>query len=167
MDCNVCHQKHPGVLHIEQQDKGTYSSQAQPSLSPPSDSTTTTMSQTCGHIGAGCEDDSIFSIVAVKVKSQRNNKTVQTYAFLDPGSSGTFCTKDLARKLNLKGKRTSILLRTMGQKKVVNGHVLSGLEVSGMDITDFIELPDVLTQRTMQVSTFNVPRQRMLIGGHI
>ena len=105
----------PEVLHIERQDKGTFSSQSKPSLSPPSNPTATTVSQTCGHIGAGCEDDSIFSIVAVKVKSQRSNKTVQTYALLDPGSSGTFCTKDLARKLNLKGKRTSILLRTMGQ----------------------------------------------------
>ena len=112
------HQKHPRVLHIEHQDKGTSSSQAQPSLNQPSYSTTTTMSQTCGHTGAGCEDDSIFSIVAVKVKSHRSNKTVQTYAFLDPGRYGTFCTEDLARKLNLKGKRTNILLRTMGQKKL-------------------------------------------------
>lgn len=33
LDCNVCHQKHPGVLHIERQDKGTSSEQAQQSES--------------------------------------------------------------------------------------------------------------------------------------
>ena len=160
LDCDVCHQKHPGVLHIERQDKGTTLQQAQRSVSPPSVSTS--MSQTCGHIGAGCEDNAIFSIVAVKVKNQRDNQTVQTYAFLDPGSSGTFCTENLAKRLNLRGKKTSILLRTMGQKKIVNAHILSGLEVSGMSTNDFIELPEVLTQKTMPVSTLNVPLQEDL-----
>lgn len=84
---------------------------------------------------------------------------MQIYAFLDPGSSGTFCTGAMAKRLNLQGKKTSILLRTMGQRKVVNAHVLSGLEVSGMGVEDFIKLPDVLTQRTMPVSTLNIPRQ--------
>lgn len=59
----------------------------------------------------------------------------------------------------MRGKKTSILLRTMGQRKVVNAHVLSGLEVPGMGAEDFIELPDVLTQRTIPVSTLNIPRQ--------
>lgn len=105
LDCNVCHQNHPSVLHIERQDKGTSSNQQSVSSTNASPS----VSQTCGHIGAGHKDATIFSIVAVKVKSQRSNKTVQTYAFLDPGSSGTFCTDSLARRLNVKGKRTSIL----------------------------------------------------------
>lgn len=157
LDCHVCLQKHPGVLHIERQDKGTSVGQAKPPVSLSSDSTVTF--QTCGHIGAGVEDDSTFSIVAVKVRSKLTNKIMQTYAFLDPGSSGTFCTETMAKRLNLRGKKTSILLRTMGQRKVVNAHVLSGLEVSGMGAEDFIELPDVLTQRTIPVSTLNIPRQ--------
>lgn len=84
---------------------------------------------------------------------------METYAFLDPGSSGTFCTENLARKLNLSGKRTSILQRTMSQRKIVNAHVVSGLKVSGMDENDFIDLPDVLTQKDMPVSKLNIPRQ--------
>ena len=50
----------------------------------------------------------------------------------------------------------------MGQKKIVNAHILSGLEVSGMSTNDFIELPEVLTQKTMPVSTLNVPQQEDL-----
>lgn len=157
LDCYVCHQKHPGVLHIERQDKGISVEQVKHPVRLPSDSTVTF--QTCGHIGAGVEDYSTFSIVAVKVRSKLTNKIMQTYAFLDPGSSGTFCTETMAKRLNLRGKKTSILLRTMGQRKVVNAYVLSGLEVSGMGAADFIELPDVLTQRTMPVSTLNIPRQ--------
>lgn len=75
LDCNVCHQNHPGVLPLERQGKGTSSEQVQHPVTPPSVSTT--MFQTCGHIGADWEDDTIFSVVAVKVKSQRSNKTVQ------------------------------------------------------------------------------------------
>ncbi|KAK7906758.1 hypothetical protein WMY93_015370 [Mugilogobius chulae] len=47
----------------------------------------------------------------------------------------------------------------MGQTKNVNTTVIAGLEVSGLDKDDFIELPTVLTQATMPVSRINVPRQ--------
>lgn len=89
-------------------------------------------SQTRRHIAADDEDDAVFSIVAVQVKWQMSNKIVQTYAFLDPGSSGTFCTANLAKRLGRRGKLANILLRTMGQKKIVSTAVLSGLEVSGI-----------------------------------
>lgn len=157
LDCNVCHQKHPGVLHIERKDPGAPSEQTQQMTSSVNLSTATT--QTCGHIGAGHEVDAVFPIVPVQVKSQKSNKIVQTYAFLDSGSSGTFCTETLAKRLNLKGKKTNILLRTMSQDRIVSAQVLSGLEVSGLEANDFMLLPDVLTQKTMPVSTVNIPKQ--------
>lgn len=58
LDCHVCHQPHPGVLHIERQDKDASVEQAKHPVSLPSDSTVTF--QTCGHIGAGVEDDSLY-----------------------------------------------------------------------------------------------------------
>ena len=88
-----------------------------------------------------------------------SNTIVQTYAFLDPGSSGTFCTVSLAEKLGLKGKPANILLRTMGHQKIVGTTILTGLEVSGMDSNDFIQLPNTLTHNTMPVSRLNIPRQ--------
>lgn len=91
LDCQVCHRKHPSVLHVEKEDTN------KETVSPPSQ-------QICAHIGAGEEDPNVFSIVAVKVKSQKSNKVVCTYAFLDPGSSGTFCTANLAKRLGVTGK---------------------------------------------------------------
>ena len=35
----------------------------------------------------------------------------------------------------------------MGQRKIVNAQVISGLDVSSMETNDFIELPDVLTKK--------------------
>ena len=79
------------------------------------------------------------------------HKTVVTYAFLDPGSSASFCTEGLMNRLNLSGRRSDILLRTMGQEKVVNSHIVMDLEVAGLDTDCFCELPELFTQKCMAV----------------
>lgn len=98
------------------------------------------------------------------MKSKRGNKTVTTYAFLDQGSTAVFCTSGLMNRLGLLGKRTIILLRTMGQEKVTNTHVVSGLEVAGLNEEDCWELPDVYTQETIPVHNGNIPKQKDLHG---
>ncbi|XDV29327.1 hypothetical protein PO909_032464 [Leuciscus waleckii] len=69
-----------------------------------------------------------LAIVPVKVKVSNSDKVINTHAFLDPGSSATFCTDSLKRKLNITGKNTTILLCTMGQEKNVHSSIVSGLE---------------------------------------
>lgn len=93
-----------------------------------------------GRSGAS-RDQCVLSILPVKLKSAKGSRIITTYAFLDPGSSATFCTDRLMQKLNVIGKRTSFLLRTMGQEKVVPAYTLSGLEVSEMDRKTFIPCP--------------------------
>ncbi|XP_057687730.1 uncharacterized protein LOC130913275 [Corythoichthys intestinalis] len=164
LECDVCRQKHPGVLHIKQLVKRTVQQvkDTQPQQDDPKEpaiTVETVASQTCGHIGAGFEDDCIFSIVPVQVKAKKSDVVLQTYAFLDPGSSGTFCTESLIQRLNMRKRRTNLLLRTLGQEKIIASHVVSGLEVSGLDDNDFIDLPDVVTQTRMPVSHHNIPRQ--------
>ncbi|XP_043983761.1 uncharacterized protein LOC122837472 [Gambusia affinis] len=101
----------------------------------------------------------VFLQHGVQVRSPKTNTTVQTYAFLDPGSTGTFCTESLAQRLQLKGKKTSIQLQTMGHKDIVSTNIISGLQVAALDKNDFIDLPDVMTQKLMPVSKQNVPQQ--------
>lgn len=152
--CSVCHQQHPSVLHIDKERTEVFSRHPQNSLS-----TTSTMTQTCGHVRVCDEEKLNLSIVAVQVRSPKTNITVQTYAFLDPGSTGTSCTESLTQKLQLKGNRTSIQLQTMGHKYVVSTNIISGLQVAALDKNDFIDLPDVMTQKLMPVSKRNVPQQ--------
>lgn len=73
-----------------------------------------TTQESCGLTGAG-EAECVLSIVPVKIKSKNSDKHIETYKFLDPGSTATFCTEALQWKLNVKGKPTRILLSTMGQ----------------------------------------------------
>ncbi len=97
-------------------------------------------------------------------KIKRSDKCVETYAFLDPGSTATFCTEDLQRKLNIKGKPTRILLSTMGQdkpgeQKLMNSFVISDLEVCGLEDTKFIDLPKVFTHSNIPVHVENIPKR--------
>ena len=50
----------------------------------------------------------------------------------------------------------------MGQEKVVNSYVVTGLEVAGLDGEQFCQLPSTYTQQSMPVNRDNIPRQRDL-----
>lgn len=75
--------------------------------------------------GAGKE--CVLAIVPVPVKLAKSDKTVTTYAFLDPGSSATFFTQKLVKQSHVKGKKTDILLRAMGQETPVSSYEVTGL----------------------------------------
>ena len=45
-------------------------------------------------------------------------------------------------KLNLIGRKGRILLRTMGQERVVSSNIVSGLEVAALEGDNFLELQE-------------------------
>lgn len=75
--CFGCLKKHPSVLHIERQDKGTSSDQQSVSLL----NVSPTLSQTCGHIGAGNDDTSIFPSWQLKLSARRAIKVCRHMHF--------------------------------------------------------------------------------------
>ncbi len=109
---------------------------------------------TCGHTGAG-GSNGILSIFPVNVKYTKGNKVIQTYAFLDPGSTETFCSENLMERLNIKGKRTKIHLHTMSHNTVVPSYIVKGLEISAFT-DNFHELPSMFTQKEMPVTVNNI-----------
>lgn len=114
--------------------------------------------ETSACTGAG--DNCVLAIVPVRVKSKKSNKAVEAYAFMDPGSSATFCTEALAKQLNVQGRKTELMLSTINSKKRVESYILTDLEVSGLEDNNFIELSKVFTQRSIPVSRENVPLQK-------
>ena len=82
--------------------------------------------------GAG-NSECKLAIVPVKIKMKKGHKVIHTYAFMDPGSSATFCTESLLRQLQTTGSRTSILLRTMNKEQVIKTSMGSGMEISGLE----------------------------------
>lgn len=159
LTCRVCSKQHPSVLHIEtkqkthQQEKGDVSEAVDAVDGQP---------KACGHIGAGTGAGNVLSVLPVRVKAGKGERVITVYAFIDPGSSATFCTERLMSQLNVKGRRTNILLQTMSHETSVPTYVVSGLEVSGLDENNFVPLPDVFTQKEMPVTTDNIPTKQDL-----
>lgn len=80
----------------------------------------TTLPATVNHetsAGTGAGDNCVLAIVPVKIKSKKSDKCVEVYAFMDPGSSVTFCTEALARRLNVQGRKIDMMLSTMNSRK--------------------------------------------------
>ncbi|XP_061753152.1 uncharacterized protein LOC133550969 [Nerophis ophidion] len=150
--CRLCKKSHPSVLHYDRKDK------VSKEVEKPSKNVSSSGAELCGHIGAG-DQETVLSIVPVKVKAGKGSQVLSVYALLDPGSSASFCSEQLMSQLNIKGVKTHILLRTMNQKKSVPTHMVAGLEVSALDNNHFLPLPVVFTQKEMPVSTSSIPKQ--------
>lgn len=158
--CSVCNYKHPTLLHIYPKTKQKSLTQANSDSEKVRDDAVVSV-QSSGLTGAG-KLDCTLSILPVQVKSKRGQETLVTYAFLDSGSTASFCTERLMTRLNLTGTKLGILLRTMGQEKVVDSYKLSDLEVAGLDSNNFCGLPEIFTQKSMPVQRSNIPRLKDL-----
>lgn len=100
----------------------------------------------------GAGDDHTLSIFPVEVKLSNSDTCVQTYAFLDPRSTASFCTEALRKVLHVKGRKTKILLRTLGQEKVINIDKISGLEIGSTEKNCFMKLPSLYIQDEIPVT---------------
>ncbi|KAK0144587.1 hypothetical protein N1851_017040 [Merluccius polli] len=131
VSCEVCSLTHPTLLHIKKNDTVADAEKKKDNCDGQTVLSAFVCAQSEGHelTGAG-EDDCILAIVPVQVKAKMGSVAVRTYAFLDPGSSATFCTEALMNKLKLSGRKTDILLRTMNDEKPVSTYVVSGLEAT-------------------------------------
>lgn len=165
LTCKTCYQKHPSVMHIhfkEKVDKAVNTNgdhQMVPTV--PTVNNTLVSSQACNHTGAR-NNSGILPILPVQVKSTMSNKVIQTYAFLDTGSTSTFCSESLMRRLNLNGRKTKISLLTMSPKSTVSSYVVNNLEISGLTGKEFYKLPEVYTQKKMPVGPANIIKKEDL-----
>ncbi|KAK0147979.1 hypothetical protein N1851_012346 [Merluccius polli] len=164
--CEIYSKKYPSLLHSKR-DESTDQENAKPEKGQSSTTHSTPQedasakSEVTAVTGAG-GNYCILSIVPVRIKSKRSNTTIETYAFMDSGTSSTFCSESLMRRLGVHGKKTQVLLRTMGQEKPVSCYVLSNLEVCGLTENKYISLPDVYTHTDIPVTKDNVPVEKDL-----
>lgn len=54
----------------------------------------------------------------------------------------------------------------MNQEKLVDSHIISGLEVAALNSNNYYELPDVFTQTVMPGTRDNIPKQEELSAWH-
>lgn len=156
ISCDICQKKHPALLHIKTEEDGL-NREVKMAVETRRERLSNAMVSIGDHTGAG--KDCALSILPVQIKHAKGNKIVQTYAFLDAGSTATFCTEELMHELNIQGQGTTILLKTMGQEKPVNCFKVAGLEVGDLHGETFMKLPEVYTHSEIPVTKENIPTQ--------
>ena len=91
-------------------------------------------------------DDEDFNnavyLCVVPVKVTVENKEVLTYAFLDQGSTHSFCNKKLIASLGISGTPDEIVLQMLTDLKAHKGCTFS-LSVSSLDGNESLVLPKV------------------------
>lgn len=65
------------------------------------------------------------------MKSSKENKVIETYAFVDIASTGTSFSENLIDSLHFEGRKAKINLCTMDYAKSRQSSIVDGLEVSG------------------------------------
>ena len=101
-----------------------------------------------------------MAVVPVKVWIKGSKTPTVTYAFLDSGSSSTFCTETLMRQLGVSGTKTTISLTTLEKKdSLVDSFVVTDLTISDLDENVFIDLPTLYTRPSIPVSREDIPTQ--------
>ena len=102
-----------------------------------------------------------MAVIPVKIRSKSSRQTIITYAFLDNGSSATFCTESLMRKLGVDGTKVKISLSTLEKKNSpVDSYLIRDLVVSDLDENHFVHLPTLYTRPEIPVSKNDIPTQQ-------
>ena len=105
----------------------------------------------CNATGAGAPATEL-AIVPVNFRAKGKEKTVQSYAFLDPGSNTTFCTNKLIDRLGATGRKVALSLTTMDNDNVKSQSLVVNLEVSDLQGANTVELRNVFSRAKLPVA---------------
>ena len=99
-------------------------------------------------------------IVPIKIR-YKNGPWMETYAFLDSGSSASFCSSSLLYSLGIdEAPQVELSLTTLAAaNEVMKALLVSNLEISDLDENNRICLPPVYTLGAIPVSIDDIPTQ--------
>ena len=60
--------------------------------------------------------DVLLPVLPMKVRANNDQKTVETFAILDPGSTASFCTESLLSKLKVTIRNVQLMTTTISSK---------------------------------------------------
>ena len=101
-------------------------------------------------------------LCVVPVRVAHKNKSILTYAFLDQGSTHTFCDKNLVKTLNLNGPETSIQIKTINGSSKVYKSMLCDLEISALNYDNSFSLTNVHSIESISLQPNSIPPKREL-----
>ena len=144
--CTVkeCNRKHHKLLHREPAKSFTNESQSSKA------SGSITASATSGVYYAKNQSNRVFlNVVPMKVFC--NSNKVETYAFLDRGSTTTLCNEKLLRQLGVVGEDVSFVIKTVNKMMENHQGMRTNLHIAGLNGDGLIELREVLSVRHLPI----------------
>eukprot|EP00795_Rhopilema_esculentum_P009979 gene9979-biopygen12668 len=108
-------------------------------------------------VAKGCQSKKM--IVPVKIKGSCQNKVICTYAMLDTGSTASFCTEDILKKLGISGTRCKMSLATVNNEEQ-HKCVMVNLDVMDLDKNVMIEVPNAFSVKKLNVSLESITKQK-------
>ena len=100
-------------------------------------------------------------LCVVPVRVFFNNRSVVTYAFLDQGSTHSFCDKKLVDALNITGTSNDIILQTLSGSKSHKSSTFP-LTISPLHSTETLTLPKVFSVHDIPISPNVIPAKSKL-----
>ena len=78
--------------------------------------------------------DVLLPVLPIKVRANNDQKTVETFAILDPGSTASFCTESLLSKLKVTICNVQLMTTTISsQNQSTKAKLVQNLKVWDMD----------------------------------
>ena len=96
-----------------------------------------------------------LNILPVKVKGP-NGKSVDTYAFIDPGSDKTFADERLISRLGIQGKKVSYAITSVHKSEGFQGREVD-LGVCALDGSNLLQMKKVWTLKKIPISLDSLP----------
>ena len=162
--CDTCSGKHHTLLHKDIENPSVVSQgNVEGAESVKSGSVSVYMNMQ-GRVN-GC-----MSVVPVRVSSNGGNHVI-TRAFLDNGSSGTFCSHSLLQKLGVKLKfhnKVQLAVGTMHGEYDMGCDLVGGVKVSDYDGNNVISLPTLYGVEKLPITKYDtLSRENISRWGHL
>ena len=145
--CTKCQGEHPSVMHKKMNNAPKAEEPKVAEQAKEKEGTKDKVVEVSANaVDTSERESSTLAIIPVKVSLKGSHKVIETLAFLDPGSTATFCSESLMTKLNCTGKRVKYKMETLLDKREVTSYVLKNIQVSNLDNDEPIYLSKVYTK---------------------
>jgi len=116
----------------------------------------------CNATGAGTEV--MLPIIPIWIRSAAHKEWIVTHALLDNASSATFCTENLRKKLDVKGRKCIVTVTTMHGSANKETTILDNLEVSNIGGTTEMSMSEVHAVPNLPISPEHMATRKDIRG---
>ena len=149
LTCGKCKRMHPTAMHKDESDAEVGQRFTNRIVGGESTSIKNgRLDVAASEVSAGLSENysAMMAILPVKVWNTDRSRSIVTYAFLDLGSSATFCTPGILKALNIDGEATHLTMTTATtENQWISTTLVKGLKISDIEEQNVMNMPPSYT----------------------